>query len=115
MNAGNVNLPHTRLLVRRRQPHHTGTRDHRYQGVYAGGESHTAISIPLSEHWNLEAEIGAGYGHVWYDKFQCGHCVGKKLSKGGTNYLGITKNRSVADVYLLTADHTFKRKTQGIR
>ena len=89
MNAGNVNLPIPGFWFAGDNLT-TGTRDHRYQGVYAGGGITYGYQYPLSEHWNLEAEIGAGYGHVWYDKFQCGHC-GEKLSKGGTNYLGITK------------------------
>lgn len=62
----------------------------RYQGEFAGVGLTYGYQWPLSRHWNLEAEIGAGYGHVWYDRFPCGEC-GAKMSSGHTNYAGITK------------------------
>lgn len=67
-----------------------GVRDHRYQGTYAGAGLTYGYQWILSRHWNLEAEIGLGYNHVWYDKYACGECGGK-IDKGGTNYLGLTK------------------------
>lgn len=64
--------------------------DHRYQGTYAGLGVTYGYQWIISRHWNVEAEIGIGYDHVWYDKYECGECGGK-LSDGGTNYAGITK------------------------
>ena len=65
-------------------------RDSRYQGVYAGAGFTYGYQYPLSRHWNLEAEIGVGYARLWYDSYPCGEC-GARVSKGGTNYLGLTK------------------------
>lgn len=65
-------------------------KDSRYQGEFAGVGLTYGYQWPLSRHWNLEAEIGAGYGHVWYDQYPCGAC-GDRISKGGTNYAGLTK------------------------
>lgn len=62
----------------------------RYQGAFAGVGVTYGYQWPLSRHWNLEAEIGAGYGHVWYDRYPCGAC-GEKIESGHTNYAGITK------------------------
>lgn len=65
-------------------------REHRYQGEFAGIGVTYGYQWNLAEHWNLEAEIGAGYGHVWYDKYSCEECEGR-IKSGTTNYLGITK------------------------
>ena len=63
---------------------------HRYQGEFAGVGLTYGYQWTLARHWNLEAEIGVGYGHVWYDKYSCEECVGK-VGSGGTNYAGVTK------------------------
>lgn len=65
-------------------------RNHRYEGDYAGLGLTYGYQWILSRHWNIEAEIGVGYDHVWFDKYECGECGGK-LSDGTTNYLGVTK------------------------
>lgn len=65
-------------------------RDHRYQGGFAGVGATYGYQWALSRHFNLEAEIGVGYGHVWYDKYSCGEC-GVREKSGETNYAGITK------------------------
>ena len=65
-------------------------KDTRVQGGFAGVGLTYGYQHPLSRHWNIEAEIGVGYGHVWYDQFPCEVC-GTKLASGGSNYVGITK------------------------
>ena len=65
-------------------------KDHFISGdVFAAGLSY-GYALVLGRHWNFEAEIGAGYVHAWYDKFDCDEC-GRKIASGGTNYVGITK------------------------
>lgn len=68
----------------------SGVKDSRYQGYFAGAGFTYGYQWILSRHWNLEAEIGVGYNHVWYDKYRCGDCGGK-LNSGHSNYAGITK------------------------
>lgn len=65
-------------------------RNHRYQGEFAGIGATYGYQWILGRHWNLEAEVGVGYGHVWYDKYSCEECVGK-VGSGSTNYAGVTK------------------------
>lgn len=65
-------------------------KDHRFQGGFVGAGITYGYQWSLARHWNLEAEIGAGYNYVWYDKYRCGEC-GAKLDHGHTNYAGITK------------------------
>lgn len=65
-------------------------RDSRFQGTFAGVGATYGYQWILSRHWNIEAEIGVGYGHVWYDRYTCGVCA-TKTDAGQTNYLGITK------------------------
>lgn len=65
-------------------------RDLRYQGTFAGAGLTYGYQWILSRHWNVEAEIGLGYNHVWYDKYPCYEC-GAKIASGQTNYAGITK------------------------
>lgn len=67
-----------------------GVRDLRYQGAYAGAGFTYGYQWIISRHWNIEAEIGVGYNHVWYDKYPCYEC-GAKIASGNTNYAGITK------------------------
>lgn len=65
-------------------------KDSRFQGPYAGVGLTYGYQWALSRHWNLEAEIGAGYAHMWYKQYPCGDC-GAKISSGHANYAGITK------------------------
>jgi len=67
-----------------------GVRDNRYQGWYAGAGFTYGYQWILGRHWNLEAEIGVGYNHVWYDKYPCYEC-GAKIADGQSNYVGVTK------------------------
>jgi hypothetical protein len=53
----------------------------------------------LGKHWNLEAEVGVGYVHAWYDQYKCADCGEKVLSDGNKNYWGITK-LAISFVYL---------------
>lgn len=89
MNAANVNLPLPGGFFKgdnlRRE-----VRDYRFQGGFIGAGVTYGYQWILARHWNLEAEVGVGYGHVWYDKFACGKC-GAALGDGKSNYLGVTK------------------------
>ncbi len=67
-----------------------GVKDYRYQGDFAGIGFTYGWQWILSRHFNIEAEIGVGYNHVWYDKYPCYEC-GAKIASGGTNYVGVTK------------------------
>lgn len=67
-----------------------GVKENRYQGGFAGVGFTYGYQWVLGRHWNLEAEAGVGYGHVWYDKYPCTVC-GTRLKSGGSNYLGLTK------------------------
>lgn len=67
-----------------------GVRDLRYQGSYLGAGLTYGYQWILSRHWNVEAEVGVGYNHVWYEKYPCYEC-GAKIGDGGSNYLGLTK------------------------
>lgn len=68
----------------------SAVRDTRCQGAFAGAGFTYGYQYELSRHWNIEAEIGAGYNHVWYSKYACGLCGGK-IASGHTNYVGLTK------------------------
>lgn len=65
-------------------------RDSRVEGSFAGAGITAGYQWILSRHWNLEAELGAGYDHVWYDQYPCAEC-GTKIANGHSNYIGITK------------------------
>ena len=74
-------------------------KDHRYQGWMAGAGLAYGYAWILGQHWNLEAEAGAGWVHSWYDTFRCAGC-GKKISSDDQHdYFGVTK-LSVSLVYL---------------
>ena len=88
-NASNVDIPLPGMFFAG-DDIRTGVRDSRYEGCFAGGGFTYGYQWILGRHWNMEAEIGVGYDHVWYDRFPCYKC-GAKISSGGSNYAGITK------------------------
>ena len=63
---------------------------HRYQGWGLGGGLAYGYALPLSQHWNMEFEIGFGYVYLKYDIFECQSC-GRKTGSGHHNYVGPTK------------------------
>lgn len=88
-NASNVNLPLPGVFFGGENLR-SGVRSASYEGAYLGAGITCGYQWILSRHWNLEAEAGIGFNHVWYDKFACGEC-GPKLGHGQTNYAGLTK------------------------
>ena len=65
--------------------------DRRYQGWFAGLGIAYGYSWLLSEHWNIEAELGIGWAYTRYDRYPCTRC-GRKLQSGKAhNYVGPTK------------------------
>lgn len=61
-----------------------------YDGYLAGGGISYGYDWILSSHWNLEAEIGIGYAHLWYKespRIPCKKCHEDKHK----NYFGPTK------------------------
>lgn len=89
MNVANVDLPIPGFFFQGANLQ-KAVKSGRYQGPYAGVGFTYGYQWPLSRHWNLEAEIGAGYNHVWFDQYPCGEC-GTRISRGHANYLGLTK------------------------
>ena len=53
----------------------------------------------LGKHWNLEAEVGVGYAHAWFDQYSYADEGKEVLSNGNKNYWGITK-LAISFVYL---------------
>lgn len=64
--------------------------DHRYEGYMIGAGIAYGYAFMLSEHWNLELEIGLGYIYSWYDIYQCPRC-GELLGSNDHHYFGPTK------------------------
>lgn len=67
-----------------------GVRHHRYAGEFVGVGATYGYQWTLTRHWNLEAELGVGYAHAWYRKYDTDE-AGRQTAKGGTNYAGVTK------------------------
>ena len=65
-------------------------KEHRYEGWLAGGGISYGYNWILAPRWSLEAEVGAGYAYLSYDKFPCGKC---QPASGHENkhYFGPTK------------------------
>lgn len=66
-------------------------KDTRYQGWFGGAGIAYGYDWALSEHWNLEAEIGIGWTYTRYDRFRCADCGKKIETKKPHNYFGPTK------------------------
>lgn len=65
--------------------------DERHQGWMVGAGIAYGYSWILDRHWNLEAEIGLGWVHTWYDVYPCANCGTKLRSNQHHNYYGPTK------------------------
>lgn len=75
-----------------------GWHEKRYDGYLAGGGFSYGYDWILSPHWNLEAEIGIGYAHLWYDespRIPCEKCKRPRHK----NYVGPTK-AAISIVYI---------------
>ena len=85
-NIGGVNIPVDLLGTDFRK-----LKDTRYQGWFGGLGIAYGYAWALSQHWNLEAEIGLGWTYTRYDRFRCAGC-GKKIETNRPhNYVGPTK------------------------
>ena len=74
-------------------------KDSRYQGWFGGVGVAYGYDWVLSEHWNLEAEIGFGWTYTQFDRFRCAGCGKKIEEKKPHNYVGPTK-AAINVVYL---------------
>lgn len=66
-------------------------KDYRYQGWMIGGGIGYGYSWMLSHHWNIEAELAAGYIYSLYDKYDCATCGSKLENNKSHSYVGPTK------------------------
>ena len=73
--------------------------NNRLKGHAFGGGIGYGYAWMLSKHWNLEAEVGVGYVHAWYDQYEYQDGGAKLASDLNKNYWGITK-LSISFVYL---------------
>lgn len=64
--------------------------NNRYEGWFLGGGVGVGYQWVLSRRFSFEAEVGAGYAYVDYDKFRCVECGGK-LKSAHQNYWGLTR------------------------
>jgi putative salt-induced outer membrane protein YdiY len=63
---------------------------YRFEGQLAGVGISYGYHWILGPRWSLEAEIGAGYARLWYDKYPCRQCA-KLLTNEKLNYWGLTR------------------------
>lgn len=73
--------------------------NNRVKGHAFGGGVGYGYAWMLSKHWNLEAEVGVGYVHAWYDQYEYQDGGAKIASDLNKNYWGITK-LAISFVYL---------------
>lgn len=67
-----------------------GFRSKRYDGYLAGAGVSYGYDWILSPHWNIEAEIGLGWAHLWYKESDRIYCVKCRTPKT-KDYVGPTK------------------------
>ena len=63
---------------------------YRFEGQLAGAGISYGYHWLISPRWSFEAEIGAGYARLWYDKYPCQTCA-KLLTSEKKNYWGLTR------------------------
>lgn len=72
---------------------------HRYQGWLAGAGIGYGYHWILGNRWGIEAEIGAGYAYLQYDKYPCEKC-GRIEGSESKHYFGPTK-ASVSLIFMI--------------
>lgn len=88
-NAANINIPPTGAFFGGSNLY-SAVKNNRVEGAFIGAGVTVGYQWILSKHWNLEAEVGAGYNHVWNREYPCSVCSPEKVN-GQTNYAGLTK------------------------
>ena len=68
----------------------TTIKDNRHEGYFVGAGVSIGHSWILSNRWSIEAEFGAGYAYIGYDRFGCETCA-PKIGSGHHNYFGPTR------------------------
>lgn len=86
-NVGNVNLDFLSFL----DDGFKSAKDLRHQGWFGGGGIGYGYSWIVSRHFNIEAEIAAGYLYTRYDIYRCAGCGRKIASDLHHHYFGPTK------------------------
>ncbi len=89
-NVGNVKFPFGLMK---------DLQEYRYEGWFLGAGLGLGYQWVLSRRWSLEAELGAGYVYVDYDKFKCVEC-GMRVDDTHKNYWGVTK-AALSLIYVL--------------
>jgi len=76
-----------------------GLSNQRYDGYLVGAGISWGYDWILSNHWNLEVEIGVGVNRVWYKESECLPCL-KNVERKHNTFFSPTKI-AFSIVYLL--------------
>ena len=68
----------------------TTIKNNRYEGYFVGAGVAIGHSWILSNRFSVEAELGAGYAYINYDRFGCETCA-PKTDSGTKHYFGPTR------------------------
>lgn len=68
----------------------TTLKNNRYEGWLAGAGLSIGHQWVLGKRWGLEAELGAGYAYIEYDKSRCARCE-PKIKSDTYHYFGPTR------------------------
>lgn len=66
-------------------------KEHRAQGWGVGAGVAYGYTWVLNRHWNIEAELGLGFIHTWYDVYECKDCGRRIATDRHHTYYGPTK------------------------
>lgn len=88
------------------------TKGKRYEGNMFGAGLGYGYQFVLGNRWNLGLEIGLGWIHADFDKYECPHC-GEWLGKNKKDYFGVTK-AAVSLIYIINDGGTHDEKTHTL-
>lgn len=74
-------------------------KDARYEGNMYGAGIGYGYQFVLGKRWNLGLEIGAGWIHADWDRYECPQC-GEWQGKGKKDYFGLTK-AAISFIYII--------------
>lgn len=98
MNVGGIRVPEVGYITNRKQ--FQNMQNFRYQGWFAGAGASVGYHWILSDRFSLETSIGAGWVHLWFDKFNCPECGSKVAGDQKADYFGLTR-ATLSLVYLI--------------
>ncbi len=99
LNGGQYNIGNIDTDIKLFGTDYSVLKDSRFQGWFVGAGVSYGYAWMLSQHLNIEAELGVGLDYSRYDRFECPAC-GSQVEKDKSNYYFVPSKAAINLVYV---------------